>query len=121
MKRFPNLRLHKTDSSSLDRELREAAFYAEGIAKIRAPVDEGALRASIHSKPWRGGYAVATGQHYAAFQEFGTGRRGLANPANTEYGVPSWYQHGSKAGIKGTAFLRPAAAQAMKRLMQRLK
>jgi HK97 gp10 family phage protein len=52
----------------LDRAVRETAFAIEAEAKQRAPVDTGALRASIQA----GADHVAVGMEYGPHVEFGT-------------------------------------------------
>ncbi len=53
--------------------VKETAYEIEGEAKVRAPVDTGALRASIEtSHPARTRSEVATGVEYGVYQEYGT-------------------------------------------------
>lgn len=49
-------------------------FEIEGSAKMRAPVDTGALRASITGEADGLSGTVSTDRDYAAYQEFGTSR-----------------------------------------------
>lgn len=57
--------------------LQAATFIAEGTAKEKAPIDDGFLRGSIHSKVGRVGSemigVVGTNLEYAPYQEHGTG------------------------------------------------
>jgi HK97 gp10 family phage protein len=58
---------------STDRALGSIAFQVEGEAKVRAPVDTGALRNSIHTEKKKAGlYWVADGVEYGIYQELGT-------------------------------------------------
>lgn len=59
----------------VDAGVAKAALDIEREAKVRCPVDTGALRASIHARPvsvrhWR----VEVSQSYAAYVEYGTSR-----------------------------------------------
>lgn len=61
--------------AGVDKAVRETALAIEGQAKGFAPVDTGALRASILAEPvkqfvWK----VAPHVEYAIYQEFGTSR-----------------------------------------------
>jgi HK97 gp10 family phage protein len=58
-----------------DKVLQSVAFQVEAEAKIRAPVDTGALKNSIHTERKKAGlYWVADSVIYGIFQEFGTHR-----------------------------------------------
>lgn len=95
------------DAKKLNKEVMETvALEAEARAKRLAPVDHGRLRASIEGGvDSEGGYLKAQTE-YAAFQEFGTTKRGQqTDPGPT----PSWYKHGSRdGGVPSKPFLRPA-------------
>jgi HK97 gp10 family phage protein len=58
-----------------DRVIASAAFQVEAEAKVRAPVDTGALKNSIHTEP-KGNktYWVSDAVEYGIYQEFGTHR-----------------------------------------------
>jgi len=56
-----------------DQVLASVAFQVEAEAKVRAPVDTGALKNSIHTeKKKQGLYWVADGVEYGIYQELGT-------------------------------------------------
>lgn len=56
-----------------DQALASIAFQVEGEAKVRAPVDTGALKNSLHTeKKRRGLYWVGDGVEYGIYQEMGT-------------------------------------------------
>ena len=58
-----------------DKVLQSAAFQVEAEAKVRAPVDTGALKNSIHTERKKAGlYWVADGVLYGIYQELGTSR-----------------------------------------------
>lgn len=55
--------------------LQAGAFLVEGEAKLRAPVDTGALRSSIRATEIKSTeYSVGTNLDYAIWQEYGTSR-----------------------------------------------
>ena len=56
-----------------DQVLASVAFQVEAEAKVRAPVDTGALKNSIHTEKKKPGlYWVADGVEYGVYQELGT-------------------------------------------------
>ena len=56
-----------------ERVIESAAFQVEAEAKVKAPVDTGALKNSIHTEEkGRQTYWVADGVEYGIYQEFGT-------------------------------------------------
>jgi len=56
-----------------DQVLGSVAFQVEAEAKVRAPVDTGALKNSIHTEKKKPGlYWVADGVEYGIYQELGT-------------------------------------------------
>ena len=58
-----------------DQVLASVAFQVEAEAKVRAPVDTGTLKNSIHTeKKKQGLYWVADGVEYGIYQELGTSR-----------------------------------------------
>lgn len=84
--------------------IKKYATKIEREAKRLAPVDTGRLRASIH-KELRGLTAeVIASTDYAAFQEFGTGRRGAQSGVET----PSGYDYGPSRGVSAQPYMRPA-------------
>jgi HK97 gp10 family phage protein len=55
--------------------LSGVAFQVEAESKVRAPVDTGALKNSMHTeKKSKDTYWVADGVEYGIYQEFGTSR-----------------------------------------------
>lgn len=93
--------------------MNKAAALVSSTAKTTVPVDTGALRASIHTKPVEVDgdnvtSGVYTSKEYAAFVEFGTGIRGQATNTNTEVNVSyksDW------AGQIAQPYLYPALRQ----------
>ncbi len=87
--------------------VRASVKVIEEAAKAKAPVDTGALQASITSSVDDSGKTVigTVGPHvpYAAYVEFGTGIRGAASPgAGAGPYSPSW------PGMPAQPYLRPA-------------
>lgn len=71
-------------------------------------IDTGTLRASIHSyirNRFGVEGVVQTVMEYAPFLEFGTGKRGKADPHPEK---PSWYKYGDSPGIKAFKFMHIA-------------
>lgn len=71
-------------------------------------IDTGTLKASIHSyvrKRFGVEGVVQTTMEYAPFLEFGTGKRGKANPHPEK---PSWYQYGDSPGNKAYKYMHTA-------------
>ena len=90
--------------ADVKRIIRKYALKVERTAKKLAPVDEGRLRASIRAVLKDMAAAVLTDVFYAAFQEFGTGRRGAASGVDPVEN----YVYGPSKGIPPTPFMRPA-------------
>lgn len=93
----------------LTRAINKGTALVSARAKYRCPVDTGALRNSIHIRPALliGGEVrgiVYTSKEYAAFVEFGTGRRG-GYPYSTM--VPLTYT-AERAGQIAQPYLMPA-------------
>ena len=56
-----------------DEAVQSVAYDVEGDAKIKAPVDTGALKNSIHTEKQKSKlYWVADGVNYGVYQELGT-------------------------------------------------
>ncbi len=113
-------RLNRLRSLELAHTITEAltrgAILVEGRAKRRCPVKTGRLRASItHSPPQNTARGVmvrvGTDVEYAAFVEFGTGRRGAGSTLTTSAQQEAsriGYRHGTRVGMKAQPFLFPA-------------
>jgi HK97 gp10 family phage protein len=68
-------RIAASIGGNADQALSAVAFQVEAEAKVRAPVDTGALKNSIHAERKRRGlYWVADGVEYGIYQELGTSR-----------------------------------------------
>jgi len=59
------------------KELGQTAYDAVAVAKVKAPVNDGFLRANIRPKKRKGGlnWSIRSEANYSAYQEFGTGRK----------------------------------------------
>lgn len=104
------------------------ASIVQSSAKMLQVPDTGALRASIHVRP-----AITTGNtveaavyttnDHAAYEEFGTGRRGAASgysygDANPKYD-PNWPGRVAKPYLGPAAFQsRKAVERSMKKIME---
>lgn len=98
--------------TEIDRIMLRAALILEAeIKRIITNfelIDTGTLRASIHSyvrKRFGVEGVVQTTMEYAPFLEFGTGKRGKANPHPEK---PSWYRYGDSPGIKAYKYMHTA-------------
>ena len=88
----------KDVSPALIAGINQATALVSSRAKNRCPVDTGALRASIHTRPADtedGGRTVTgivyTAKEYAMYVEFGTGKRGNGSyPYNVQSGPLSY-------------------------------
>lgn len=102
---------------AVQRTLKKYAIKIERDAKRLAPVDTGRLRASIRHRVGNMSAEVLTDVEYAAFQEFGTGRRGSTSGVET----PDWYKYGNTPGVKAQPYLRPAVEKNAKSLLRDLR
>lgn len=99
--------------TDIDRIMLRAVLILEAEVKRLITdlelIDTGALRASVHSFV-RNRFGLVEGvvqtpMEYAQFPEFGTGRRGAANPHPDK---PAWYQYGDSPGIRAYKFMHTA-------------
>lgn len=116
--------------------INSVGVRVESEAKLRAPVNKqtqlgdkkvgGELRASIHSTVARkvtDPVFVSTDVEYAAFVEFGTGRRGAASGTKP----PKGYVHGAgkkrpnSAGMRAQPYLVPAMEANRRVFVERLR
>jgi len=93
---------------------QDSAMAVQRVAKERCPVRKdpadkvgGRLRGSIMIRFYNNGLTaeVGTNVEYAAFVEFGTGRRGAGAALQS---VPAEYTYGSSAGMTAQPYLWPA-------------
>jgi len=118
--------LHPDWQQTLNNEMR--ATWAligrelEASAKARVPFDTGRLHGSLKGRliwPPRKGPGPASGAilssdvHYAAFVEYGTGRRGAASPQPE--GLAAGYVHGPSPGMYAQPYFRPAMLDVLRR------
>lgn len=106
-------RLNLVASSQVKAAVAESSLNVQRMARRRAPVDLGRLRASINAVFFQGGMTgeVTTNVGYAWFVEFGTGQRGSSSSAFLGIDPPSDYQYGSRRGMPAKPFLFPSWEQ----------
>lgn len=98
------------NTSELVSAIGKGAQLVRASAVNLCPVDTGALRGSIHTKPveMRGNEVVGTvytSKEYATYVEFGTGVRGNGSyPYETSVGL----SYGSTAGQVAQPYMTPA-------------
>lgn len=103
-----------TDKKRADvrKSIGRGVLKIESAAKKKTPVDTGRLRSSITGSvdaDGLGGEVATTNVKYAAFVEYGTGRRGAtASAFIDEEDEPVTWEYGPSAGMPAQPYLRPA-------------
>ncbi|SEO71423.1 phage protein, HK97 gp10 family [Halorientalis persicus] len=103
---------------AVDAGVQKTAFQMEGTAKRHAPVDTGALRASIQARRLNvGRWAVGSSMEYAADVEYGTAPHPIT-PDDADAlrfpgpdGDPVFAQHVDHPGTPAQPYLRPSLKQ----------
>lgn len=100
-------KMEKSVMSALVVEVKGGADEVVQKAKDNVPVKTGRLRSAIRKQPVGNSgmsYEVIADTEYAAFVEFGTGRRGAATAGQT----PEGYSHGGSGGQRASRFMERA-------------
>ena len=103
--------------TALTTAMKQGTKKVQAAAKLLCPVDTGSLRESIVTEVEKEGSTivgtVSTNKEYAAYVEFGTGRRGEQSPSPPKYPLGSGYRQ-DWPGMSARPFMYPAAEQTKK-------